>query len=90
MEVEILNLSIQFEHVHLFVSASLWFCCFKLLVLIITKCLRIRAAVIKVDEIMSVSKALLEMEAWEGDVILTTFVQLFQSIFTDRNSALKI
>ncbi|SHF44491.1 CRISPR-associated helicase, Cas3 family [Caldanaerobius fijiensis DSM 17918] len=44
---------------------------------------------IKVDEIIPVSKALLEMEAWEGDVILTTFVQLFQSIFTGRNSALK-
>ena len=34
-------------------------------------------------------QALLEVEAWEGDIILTTFVQLFQSIFTNKNRPLK-
>lgn len=47
------------------------------------------ASNIKSNENIPISKALLEIEAWEGDVILTTFVQLFQSIFTGRNSALK-
>lgn len=37
----------------------------------------------------SVDRALLEVEAWEGDVVLTTFVQLFHSILTGRNRALK-
>lgn len=37
----------------------------------------------------SVDQALLEVEAWEGEVILTTFVQLFHSILTGRNRALK-
>ena len=32
---------------------------------------------------------MLEVESWEGDVILTTFVQLFQSIFTGNNRLLK-
>ncbi|WP_066632520.1 CRISPR-associated helicase/endonuclease Cas3 [Desulfolucanica intricata] len=41
-----------------------------------------------VEEI-PVDKALLEVESWEGDVILTTFVQLFQSIFTGSNRLLK-
>ncbi|WP_077369029.1 CRISPR-associated helicase/endonuclease Cas3 [Anaerosalibacter sp. Marseille-P3206] len=36
-----------------------------------------------------VDKALLETEAWDGDVILTTFVQLFHSIFTGENKPLK-
>lgn len=37
----------------------------------------------------SVDKALLETEAWDGDIILTTFVQLFHSIFTGENKPLK-
>ncbi len=36
-----------------------------------------------------VDKVLMETESWEGDVILTTFVQLFQSIFTGKNKPLK-
>lgn len=36
-----------------------------------------------------IDKALLEVESWEGDVVLTTFVQLFQSIFTGNNRLLK-
>lgn len=40
-------------------------------------------------EDISVEKSLLEVEAWEGDIILTTFVQLFQSIFTGKNRLLK-
>lgn len=40
-------------------------------------------------EEIPVDKALLEVESWEGDVILTTFVQLFQSIFTGNNRLLK-
>lgn len=42
-----------------------------------------------VREDISVEKSLLEVEAWEGDVILTTFVQLFQSLFTGKNRLLK-
>jgi CRISPR-associated endonuclease/helicase Cas3 len=34
-------------------------------------------------------KVLLETEAWEADVILTTYVQLFQSLLSDRNRNLK-
>lgn len=34
-------------------------------------------------------KKMLEVESWEGDVILTTFVQLFQSLFTGSNRRLK-
>ncbi|WP_241079678.1 CRISPR-associated helicase Cas3' [Natranaerofaba carboxydovora] len=37
----------------------------------------------------SLDQSLLEVEAWEGDVIMTTFVQLFQSIFSNSNSSLK-
>jgi CRISPR-associated endonuclease/helicase Cas3 len=40
-------------------------------------------------EEISVDQALLEVESWEGDVILTTFVQLFQSIITGNNRLLK-
>jgi CRISPR-associated endonuclease/helicase Cas3 len=40
-------------------------------------------------EEIPIDKALLETESWEGDVILTTFVQLFQSIFTGENRLLK-
>lgn len=36
-----------------------------------------------------VDTALLETESWEGDVVLTTFVQLFQSIFSGNNRLLK-
>jgi len=38
---------------------------------------------------LALDKSLLEVEAWEGDVILTTFVQLFQSLFTGKNKLLK-
>jgi len=34
-------------------------------------------------------KALLETEAWEADVVMTTYVQLFQSLLSDRNRNLK-
>lgn len=40
-------------------------------------------------EEMPLDKSLLQVEAWEGDVILTTFVQLFQSLLTGRNRQLK-
>ena len=40
-------------------------------------------------EEISIDKKLLEMESWEGDIILTTFVQLFHSILSSRNRALK-
>ncbi len=40
-------------------------------------------------EEITIDKKLLEVEAWEADVILTTFVQLFHSIFTGRNRSLK-
>ncbi len=36
-----------------------------------------------------VDRALLETESWDGDVILTTFVQFFHSIFTGKNKPLK-
>ena len=41
------------------------------------------------NEKLSVEKSLLEVESWDGDAILTTFVQLFQSIFTGNNRSLK-
>lgn len=41
------------------------------------------------QEKRSLDQALSEVEAWEGDVILTTFVQLFQSLFTGQNKLLK-
>ena len=37
----------------------------------------------------SLEKTLLEVESWEGDVILTTFVQLFHSLLTGNNRMLK-
>lgn len=40
-------------------------------------------------EEVPLDKSLLEVESWEGDIILTTFVQFFQSIFTNKNRALK-
>lgn len=40
-------------------------------------------------EDVPLDKKLLEVESWEGDVILTTFVQLFQSLFTGNNRRLK-
>lgn len=35
-----------------------------------------------------IEKAMLEVESWEGDIILTTFVQFFQSLFTGNNARL--
>lgn len=43
----------------------------------------------KSNEELPLDKKLLEVESWEGDVILTTFVQLFQSIFSNDNRRLK-
>lgn len=43
----------------------------------------------KAGEEIPIDKALLKTEAWDGDIILTTFVQLFQSIFTGENKPLK-
>ena len=40
-------------------------------------------------EEVPIDKALLEVESWEGDVVLTTFVQFFQSIFSGKNKLLK-
>ncbi len=40
-------------------------------------------------EISALDRALLEVESWEGDVILTTFVQFFHSLLTGSNRALK-
>lgn len=40
-------------------------------------------------EEVSLDKLFLETESWEGDIILTTFVQLFQSMFTGENRLLK-
>lgn len=41
------------------------------------------------EEKMTLDKAFLEVESWEGDVVLTTFVQLFQSLMTGHNRRLK-
>lgn len=41
------------------------------------------------EEETSLEKAMLEVESWEGDVILTTSVQFFQSLFTGNNAKLK-
>lgn len=43
----------------------------------------------EVHEEVPIDKSLLEVESWEGDAVLTTFVQLFQSIFTGENRLLK-
>jgi len=43
----------------------------------------------KAGKEIPIDKALLKTEAWDGDIILTTFVQLFQSIFTGENKPLK-
>lgn len=40
-------------------------------------------------EDLPLDKKLLEVESWEGDVILTTFVQLFQSLITGNKRRLK-
>lgn len=44
---------------------------------------------IRNDENTPLEKSLLEVEGWEGDVILTTYVQLFQSLFSGDNARLK-
>ena len=41
------------------------------------------------DVEVSLEQTLLEVESWEGDVILTTFVQLFHSLLTGNNRMLK-
>lgn len=41
------------------------------------------------SEDISVEQRLLEVESWEADVVLTTFVQLFQSLLTGNNRLLK-
>ncbi|GAB6273790.1 MAG: CRISPR-associated helicase/endonuclease Cas3 [Peptococcaceae bacterium] len=41
------------------------------------------------NEEISLDRTLLEVESWEGDVVLTTFVQLFQSLFSGNNRLLK-
>lgn len=44
---------------------------------------------VSLNEDTPLDKALMLTESWDGDVILTTFVQLFQSIFTGGNRPLK-
>lgn len=41
------------------------------------------------DETKPLDKSLYEVESWDGDVILTTFVQLFHSLLTGNNRSLK-
>ncbi|UFJ39857.1 CRISPR-associated helicase Cas3' [Brevibacillus humidisoli] len=41
------------------------------------------------DREIPIEKSMLEVESWEGDVVLTTFVQLFQSLLTGNNAKLK-
>ena len=41
------------------------------------------------DQNRPLEKVLLETEAWEADVVMTTYVQLFQSLLSDRNRNLK-
>jgi CRISPR-associated endonuclease/helicase Cas3 len=41
------------------------------------------------NEEIAIDKELLEMESWECDVVITTFVQLFHSIFNSKNKPLK-
>ncbi|HHY66866.1 MAG TPA: CRISPR-associated helicase Cas3' [Alicyclobacillus sp.] len=41
------------------------------------------------NEELPLDRLLLEVESWEGDIILTTFVQLFHSMFTGANRSLK-
>jgi len=43
----------------------------------------------EVSETTPLDRLLLEVESWEGDVILTTFVQLFQSLLSASNRLLK-
>lgn len=42
-----------------------------------------------ISEEKSLDQVLLEVESWEGDIVITTFVQLFQSLFSGRNKSLK-
>lgn len=41
------------------------------------------------DQNRPLEKVLLETEAWEADVIMTTYVQLLHSLLSDRNRSLK-
>ena len=41
------------------------------------------------DEEKELSKKLLEVEDWQADIILTTFVQFFHSVITNKNKLLK-
>ncbi|MCK4260194.1 MAG: CRISPR-associated helicase Cas3' [Halanaerobiales bacterium] len=43
----------------------------------------------KSEEESPLEEKLLKVESWEADVVLTTFVQFFHSIFTGRNKSLK-
>ncbi len=41
------------------------------------------------DDEMELSKKLLEVEDWQADVVLTTFVQFFHSVISNKNRMLK-
>lgn len=43
----------------------------------------------KTEDEMALDQCLMEVESWEADVILTTFVQLFQSLLSGENRLLK-
>ncbi|MFX0559029.1 CRISPR-associated helicase Cas3' [Tepidibacillus infernus] len=47
------------------------------------------SANVESNEERSLDQSLLEVESWEADVVLTTFVQLFQSLLTGENRLLK-
>ena len=42
-----------------------------------------------IDQNCPLEKVLLETESWEADVIMTTYVQLLQSLLSNRNRNLK-
>ncbi|MBC8179813.1 CRISPR-associated helicase Cas3', partial [candidate division KSB1 bacterium] len=41
------------------------------------------------NEKISINNLIMQLETWQGDLIVTTFVQLFQTIIGNRNSLLK-